>query len=536
MPARLINAMFPAVWSWRDTCLFVALYVAVDWATYIPTISPLGVTPWNPSIGLGFALLVLRGASFAPLVTVASLATDIVVRKLPFDWWVTGFDAVLIGAGYAVAAHFLGRPHLQFDKSLSSMRDLALLSATAAAAAAGVAIAYTAVLVLADQMPLSLFLESAIRYWIGDLIGIAGIVPFVLLAMARRVRLEATRELAVQAIVILLVVLAVFGLSGRYDIELFYLLLLPIVWIAVRSGLEGASFALVLMQISIMIALHIVGRHPDDVAATQTMLVAMAVSGLTVGVLISEQARTERRLRLQQDAIARAARLGSMGQLATALAHELNQPLTAASNYSRATIGAMSKDPPALADARDAATKTLVQIERSAQVIRRLRDLIQIGRIEVEPHRIERIIQESLDIMQPDLVRSGTAVSVSIALGLPRVAVDLLQIEQVLTNLLRNAIEALSEAQTPQPSVAIAAKARDAGMVELTVTDNGPGFPPGFRLASEMPAQTSKSHGLGVGLSLCQSIVVAHGGEMTLDAVSDGARVRFTLPSVEKDE
>ena len=136
----------------------------------------------------------------------------------------------------------------------------------------------------------------------------------------------------------------------------------------------------------------------------------------------------------------------------------------------------------------------------------------------------------SIDLARPALLSSGTEVTVSIPPGVPRVNIDLIQIEQVMTNLLRNAMEAMAEARTANRRIAVATQVATDRMVEISVTDSGPGFPPGFELGAMAPGDSGKPGGLGVGLALCRSIITAHGG--TLEAVNSriGATVRFTLP------
>jgi C4-dicarboxylate-specific signal transduction histidine kinase len=288
--------------------------------------------------------------------------------------------------------------------------------------------------------------------------------------------------------------------------------------------------ALLLTQIGVMAAQHFATPGVERVTSYQAVLIVLATTGLTIGVLISERSRNERRLRLQQDAIARVTRLGSVGELAAALAHELNQPLTAAGNYGRAALGLMRRSPQSPTEAVDAVAKAVEQIDRGSAVMRKLRRFIQVGELERRAHAPKAIIEESLDLVRHDLPAPPVAFSVLVPADVPRVLADLVHIEQVLVNLIRNAVEALTAADTPAPRIAIAARAIAGGYVEFTVTDNGPGFPPEFRLALSVPLASTKVDGLGVGLSLCQSIVRAHDGVLRIDNSPGGAIVSFTLP------
>jgi signal transduction histidine kinase len=143
---------------------------------------------------------------------------------------------------------------------------------------------------------------------------------------------------------------------------------------------------------------------------------------------------------------------------------------------------------------------------------------------------VERIVRETLNLCRVELERHGITTSVEIDADLPPVVVDLLQIEQVMLNLLRNSAEAMSETDHPHRLITIRATAV-ADQVAIEVRDRGPGFPAEFTGAAFPPLSSSKSEGLGVGLSLCRSIIESHGGELTIGGGPEGALVTFTLPA-----
>jgi two-component system, LuxR family, sensor kinase FixL len=145
-----------------------------------------------------------------------------------------------------------------------------------------------------------------------------------------------------------------------------------VVWTAVRFGLEGVTAGLLLTQLGLITAMHLTGQGAADVTAYQALMVVLALTGLAVGVFVSEQQRTQQQLRLNQEALSRSLRVGTTGELAAALAHEINQPLTAIANYARLVKSAA--DPPAASEASD---RLIVQVERAAEVVRRLRKFIR---------------------------------------------------------------------------------------------------------------------------------------------------------------
>lgn len=508
----------------------LAAYVALDWATFTPALAPLGITPWNPAIGLAVAMVIAGGRLFMPLLAIAPFLGDVLVRGLPLPWWVTGIEAALTGVGYALGLVVLLRPRTGFDRTLHSLRDMLLLGGLGAASSALVAVGYSLVLAALGYLPAERLLESILRYWVGEVIGQMVVTPFLLLMAFRREFPRVSLEGLLQGGAILGAVAIVVWAASRPALQLSFLLLLPIMWLAVRYGFEGAAAGLLMMQVCLMVALHIAGVEEADVTQFQAVMVMLAISGLATGLLISERHEDERRLRLQQDAMARAARLGSMGEFAAAMAHELNQPLTAAGNYARAALAALDVQAPRIDDARHAAERLIVQVDRSAQVMRRLRELIRVGRIDVAPQRIDRLLRECLDLMRPELQKHPIEINVAAEPRLPRVAIDLLQIEQVVLNLMRNAMDALVEAGTERPRITIAARRASSTDVEITVADNGPGFPPGFDPLGNQGLSSAKPDGLGVGLALCRSIVTAHGGALAVERRGGGASVRFTVP------
>jgi C4-dicarboxylate-specific signal transduction histidine kinase len=233
-----------------------------------------------------------------------------------------------------------------------------------------------------------------------------------------------------------------------------------------------------------------------------------------------------------QQSLAQFARLRSMGELAAAVAHEINQPLMAAGTYSRLVRDALRRgehngDP--FID--EIADKASAQVERASEVVRRLRALIRPDKTERAPTPIDRILNDALDLCQPELSLNGIGCQVSVKGNLPPVKVDLLQIEQVILNLMRNAIEAMSSMGAIGGMISIEAQQLKSGDIELIVRDTGPGFPEGLEAEELPPLAMTKATGLGIGLSLSRTIIEAHGGQLTTGGDAHGAIVKLTLPT-----
>jgi len=516
--------------------VYLAAYAVLDWISFIGPYAHLGITPWNPGTGFSFALVLLFGQRMIPFLLVSPLVADFLNQQFTMPWTIEVLSAALLGGGYSIALAILLRPNFRFDPTLTSMRDLILLMAVAVVGAAVVASGYVGLTVAGHQLPMEDFWAATLHYWVGDVIGITVVAPFALFALTRRRMLPLTMETALQFVAIGLALALVFGLAQERQFQLFYVLFLPIVWLAVRTGLEGVSVGILVTQLGLILGIQLSPAGTFDVTAFQALMLVLAATGLVAGALVTERRRTEAQLRLQQESLSRLSRLGSMGELAAAVAHELNQPLMAAGTYTRLVDDAMTSGNTDVRVVAETAKKAVAQVERAAEVVRHLRALVRLDRSSRAPYRFERIVQEMIELCQPDLDRAHVTVQTTLAAGLPQVMVDLLQIEQVLINLVRNAIEAIGESGSPHGSVLIDAKPVDADFIEVRVVDSGPGFPPQFLESAFLPLSSHKAEGLGIGLALCRSIVEAHGGQLWLDDSSHGAAIRFTLPIAKTDE
>jgi signal transduction histidine kinase len=508
---------------------YLACFVLLDWLSYVHPFAAFGITPWNPQTGLSFALILLFGPEFLPWLPVALLVADLVVRELPLPITAEALVVLITGLGYGGAALLLLSPRIQFDPALPSKRHLLWLMAVAVASIALVALGHVLVLLSYGIIAMHDAAPAAMRAFVGDLIGVAVFTPFFLIAFTRRHFPTPSPEMAAAVLSALLALWVVFGFAGTFRFQLFYVLFLPVVWIAVRFGLEGVTLGLVVTQLGLIAAIQISGQSSADVVAFQALMLVLGVTGLAIGVLVAEQQRTQRQLRLHQEALSRAARLGTMGEFAAAVAHEINQPLTAISNYSRLAKQAAERKPPDADAAVKAAADAIAQVDRAGAVVRRLRDFIRLGRIEVHPVAVTTLVDETLAVCRPELESNAIECEARFARDLPLILVDALQIEQVLLNLIRNATEALAQAGRYDGRIVIEAIRQRPRMVLITVSDNGPGLDPELIEQPIAAFATTKGDGLGLGLSLSRSIVEGHGGQLHIESTPRGVRVSFTL-------
>jgi two-component system sensor kinase FixL len=230
---------------------------------------------------------------------------------------------------------------------------------------------------------------------------------------------------------------------------------------------------------------------------------------------VSDRQETERRLHEVQADLIHISRLSAMGELASALAHELNQPLTAISNYLQAARQLVLRGPEDAERAGEIIGKSIEQAMRAGQIIRRLRSFVQKRDVERAPVDINKVVDEASALALIGLKEKGIRVMTERQGALPRVPVDRIQIQQVLINLIRNAVDAM-EGQSRR-ELTIRTLQEDAA-VRISISDTGSGIPRGMEEKLFQPFATSKPTGMGVGLSISRGIVEAHNGRLWFEA------------------
>lgn len=249
---------------------------------------------------------------------------------------------------------------------------------------------------------------------------------------------------------------------------------------------------------------------------------------------ITQRQKVERRLQDLQSELAHVGRVSEMASFASSLAHELNQPLTAIANYCEAArdlIGGGADDE-TLETVREALDEAAKESVRAGQIVRRLRNFISRGETEQRVESLARLITEANALALVGSREHGIEVQVQLDPDADLVFVDRIQIQQVLTNLIRNAIDAMIDSS--QRSLVIRTVAEPDEFVTVTVEDTGPGISESVAAELFQPFVTSKSSGMGIGLSICRTIVESHGGRIWFDMRQGGGTAfYFTLPSAE---
>ncbi len=248
---------------------------------------------------------------------------------------------------------------------------------------------------------------------------------------------------------------------------------------------------------------------------------------------ITERHRIADEMRQAQERLTQFARLSTMGEMAAGLAHEINQPLTAITTFSQALTRLMARpggaDP---GDVSDALEQIAAQALRAGEIIRRLRDFVKNREVHQETLDIRQLVEETLTFAEPDARLSNTRIRLEFTPNLPPVTCDRVHIQQVLLNLVRNAIDATNEANPALREIELIACLTPAGEIEISVSDHGPGISPLVAESLGHPFFTTKATGTGLGIAISRSILRAHGGQFGHRPTPEGgATVFFTLPT-----
>jgi C4-dicarboxylate-specific signal transduction histidine kinase len=247
---------------------------------------------------------------------------------------------------------------------------------------------------------------------------------------------------------------------------------------------------------------------------------------------MAEQKRTEEALQATRAELARAARITTIGELTASIAHEVNQPLAAVVANADACVAWLSHANPNLTEARAAAERATQGATRASEVIVRIRSLINKATPKKAPVQINEIIRETAALAERQARSNDVSVEIQLAEGLPVVQGDSIQLQQVLLNLLMNGIEAMASNTERPRRLLIYSGPEGANQIHVVVQDTGVGVSPAILPRLFEPFFTTRSKGMGMGLSISRSIIEAHGGKLWAESNGmEGASFQFTLPS-----
>lgn len=266
----------------------------------------------------------------------------------------------------------------------------------------------------------------------------------------------------------------------------------------------------------------------------QSHIAPIVCNGRVTGAIvvcrdITEFRRAAEELRQTQDRLVHVARVSSVGEMAAALAHELNQPLAAIANFVRGCMIRLQSDGRATPEILATLQESVDEAHRASEVIRRLRQFLQRQESRREPAVLNDLVEDALHIAEPALRRHQAKTTLTLSPDLSRVLVDRVQIIQVVLNLLLNAAEAMSDVAPDGRQIELETLRLADATVGLRITDRGPGLPSGLGARIFEPFVTTKPGGLGMGLSICRTIVEAHQGALHGETIAAPRGARFLL-------
>jgi PAS domain S-box-containing protein len=667
MPAWAAPPRSPTGRAWVVVALsvgYVALYLALDRLSFIEAQHGINITPWSPSAGLALALLIIKGLRWFPAVFAAELLSEATLPEVAVPSAAIFIAALVVTGGYAGTTVVLRR--LGLEAGLHRTSDVARLILGAIVGSGLGACGFVATYAAAGLVPWTGFFDAVQHYWIGDAIGIIGLTP-PLLTLARpkeysglaghnRVWLQLSEVVAQGASIVAALALVFSRVVTKHPFRLFYVLFLPLIWIAMRRGLAATSWAVLAIQVGLIAGLQLQNQSEATLRDFQLLMFALAATGLLLSAVVSERHRlsralaeserrrttilntardgiisidvygqiqsinpaverifarpghllighdihelidnaptepslisrivssqpaeittweldargadgqvfpielsvgrsqsadaeqytlvirditlrrqTEARARQHEAELAHVSRVSLAGEMAGALAHELSQPLTAIAAYARGCLRLLAGPVPEPETLYEGVSEVAQEAERAGDVLGRLREFVRGG----EPRRafveVGPLIHAAVGLARAEAMQNEVEIDVQVDPGLPLVLADHIQIEQVLINLLRNAIDAIATTDRQQRLIVVEAHRKIGDTVQISVADSGPGVIAEMANRLFEPFLTTKPEGMGMGLSISRSIVESHGGRLrTFQSVGSGATFLFDLPS-----
>lgn len=239
----------------------------------------------------------------------------------------------------------------------------------------------------------------------------------------------------------------------------------------------------------------------------------------------------DKKARLRGQQLAHVFRLSTMEEMASGMAHEISQPLGAIVNYTRGCVRHLENNAHDRDQLKNIMEKAAIQAERAGEIVQRLKNFFCKGQLVKTSCKINNVIRETVSLMKNELTTSQTKIDFSFDKDIPFIFIDKIQMQQVVLNLIQNAIEAMQESYVKEKRIHVQTKSTNSDTIEVTINDTGSGFSKEIINKVFMPFFTTKAHGRGMGLAICRSIIEAHGGQFTINPNTNNISwIRFSLP------
>ena len=512
--------------------VFTAAYLGLEWLTRVHELEALGITLWNPVKALSLGLLLLKGVAYAPVLFLAALLVDVFIYGAAKSATSTIATSAVVAVGYAVLAAGLRRG-LGFALGRPDLRNVIAVLVTVPAGTFVIACFYCGFLVLLGDLSARQYWEAVTHLWVGDTVGIIVILPVAMTFFGSVQRLLDTRPmvLLIDAVVFLAGVLIalwlIFSFEGAREYHFFYLLFLPVSWIAMRAGFAGSAAGVCVVHLLLLAFISWSSYPASTFMGYQLLVLALAFNGLLLGAVVDERRRSDELLREQHAEVVRMTRHATAGAMGVSLAHQISQPLSNVAMYLHVGRQLLADRPAEPAPIAASLEKATGQLRQAKDILERLRDFVSRGTLRPAPTDIGALTRKIVALAEDDARAHGVSVRLEAA-SVPPVTVDALQLEQTLINLINNAIDAAAEAVRLPGCVTVRVAALDKG-VRIDIEDNGPGVSEVVAKHLFEPFVTTKPDGMGLGLALSRELIGAHGGTIGWERIRPDGGARFTI-------
>lgn len=508
---------------WRG-CALLAAYIIFDMlsgpeARY-QTIAPV----WHPAAGLALYAVLRHGkTALLPLVAAALLAAAI-TPAIPARPAFSLLAGLLPLPVYMAVGSFMRR-YLPGSAFFASHRGMLLWAGVVTLGSLLSAVLYAGMLLAPDAIATPAGIEVLTRYTIAETAGMLVMVPaaYCLLDIelhadfiGRIINWDTAAYTALIALVLAIALQRPAPQSLAY-----YLLFLPLAWAAARQGMAGAVTAAIVLEAGVTIAALRPVAYAAQMPNVQMLVLTLTLSGFLIGIAVDVARRASHELR-------HSLRLAAAGEMAAAVAHELNQPLTALSAYGSACERLLMRDggDPLLQKTIQA---MIAESQRASNVLKRLREFFRTGSTALEQLSLPDLIHDSVNSFADQARRENVLLQVN-AVPDATLLGDRVQLEIVLRNLLSNAVQALAQMPGGSDRRITVDAGVDGASIWIRIADNGPGIADKIRARLFEPFISLKSSGLGLGLAISRSIVETHGGSLSVEP-SRHAVLKIILPA-----
>ncbi|PCI41896.1 MAG: hypothetical protein COB46_02135 [Rhodospirillaceae bacterium] len=501
------------------------------------------VSAFYPAPGFSIAFIAIFGWRYIPIVFLAAFygaAPDIIPFDMPIHIWVNDIRQGLV---YGLAGLILGRL-LKGEPALTNTRNVLLFLMVAIGASLISATVAITNYWYFDIIPPKIFLNVFFSFWAGDCTGILMATPLALLAFRNWEYGQLWKQIggylkrnATHVLIALIFPVVVSGIAFSYialtseAVNFSYLMLIPIVWIAATLGASLGALSALVGNLSAAGTYSLLQGNVYTPTEMQVLFAVAAGIGLIVGASRNDRLKAEALAKEKETAMAHLSRLASIGELGTSIAHEIATPLQVASTNSQLAIKRLKENSEDnYSDIIHYQAEVQSAIERATEIHKRIRGFARgSGEIKIQPIDLSEAVNGALHLLEGDITQSEVLIDFNPKPNLPKVDANLIGMQQVYVNLIKNSIVAIETNGAGDGKINITITAHD-NSIQVSVEDNGTGLTNGEEKCVFDSFYTTQEEGLGLGLAICKTTLEGIGGHIKAESTPTGARFITIMP------